>query len=77
MKKVAMILTAVAVLFSVSACCGNNKKAAEAEAEATEVVAEEACCGNCEECTECQCENCEECTECENCEAAEATETAE
>lgn len=59
-----MILAVAAMVFAVSAC-GNNSKKAEAAEEAVEVV-EEACTecdGNCESCKECDgnCENCKEC----------------
>lgn len=45
MKRLFSVLVIVSMMFAVS-CCGNNsKKAAKAQAEATEVVEESACAG--------------------------------
>lgn len=69
MKKVVMILAAVATMFAVAAC-GNNKTAEQAAKETTE------CCGECEG----TCEECEKACEgeCENCtEVADSTVVAE
>ena len=62
MKKVVMILAAVATMFAVAAC-GNNKTAEQAAEETTE------CCEECEKACEGECENCAE--------AADSTVVAE
>lgn len=67
MKKVIMIIAAVATMLAVAAC-GNNQSAQEQPAEATECCEEncEECKGECEECAK-DCEK--ECAgDCENCE---------
>lgn len=77
MKKVFMLMAAVAVVFAVAACGNNSQKAAQnTETEVTETVVEEHC-GNCEEATsECE-EAATECAETHTCTEENCTESAE
>jgi len=72
MKKFFSLMIVLAAVAMVS--CGGNKKAnAEAEATATEVVAEETTC--CEKSDSCTCDECDGC--CEKCDSCTCDKCAE
>ncbi len=74
MKKVMLILAAVATMALVAAC-GNNQAAQEQNAEEATECCEGECSGNCENCEAAAEEACEgECANCEN--AADSTAVA-